>query len=300
MQISSRTSASVFQRRQLLRLLPVPFLAACSVPAILKSSDPMLAVAPFVRKDMVWKTTTYIEFLTSLPPAGLLALKKSLGLVPSDATVASLKGVQVDVFEINTDLCKKTSWFGICRNPADFDYHGIVVDIAEGAQVDAAKMKNASTFEIEHLLMERTFQAIEKDFSARWAAMTPSERSKVLERVDPNGELKDKAALVAGTGGAAVRAVAAIVSLTGFSAYIAATTALSAAVGAVGAVLPFAAYTTLTASIAVISGPVGWLAGAIAGIFSVVMRNRPETQRVAAFILTMHALKLDALHSGAK
>lgn len=293
-------------RRSLIGWMPLSLLVACtSVPAppppkaepIPKPRDPIAKSAPLVRKEVTWRTGYYLEFIASLPPSGLLALKKSLGVVPTDAKESALKGPQVDLLEIATSLCQASSWFGYCRNPADFDYHGMVGKVADQAGVDAARLKLTSTFDAEHLLMEKVFADIEKNFVSQWDKMSTAERKKVLDRADPNGQLKDHAAIAASTGSLAIRALSAVVALSGFSAYVAATTALSAAAAAAGLTLPIAAYTTMSSTIAVITGPIGWAAASVAGIFSIALAARPDAKKMASFALTMHALKLDSLRA---
>lgn len=297
------------RRRVIFSLLPLSVLAACkSVPSLEsqqkpasvsppKPRDPIANAAPLVRKDVTWRVGYYLEFIAALPPSGMLVLKKSLGLVPFDAKESALKGPQADMVEIASSLCQASSWLGYCRNPADFDYHGMVGKVADQAGVDQAKLKLASTFDAEHLLMEKVYADIEKNFVSQWDKMTPEQRKKVLARADPNGQLKDHAAIAAQTGSVAIRALTAVVALSGFSAYVAATTALSAAAAAVGLTLPIGAYTTMTATIAVVTGPIGWAAATVASIFAVAMALRPDTKKMAAFALTMHALKLDAVQA---
>jgi hypothetical protein len=270
-------------------------MGACSNGLGLKPKDPMAKVVPFVKKDLVWKTTNYLEFLAALPPSGLLALKKSLEMLPADATETSLKGTQLDLLEINTSLCQKSSWFGVCRNSTEFDYHGMVVGIAEQAKVDSGKLKNSSTFDAEQMFMEKVFAEIEKDFISKWEKMSIEERKKVLDRADPNGKLKDHAAVALGSGATVIRSLTLAVSFTGFAAYLAATTALGAASAAAGMTLPFAAFTSLTSFMSVLTGPVGFVLTSAVGILGLVIGGRPDSKKMTTFTLTMHALKLDAL-----
>jgi hypothetical protein len=293
-----KSSVSVLQsRRHILSLLPLPLFVACANGLGLKAKDAISKAAPFVRKESIWNASSYLEFLVALPPSGLLQLKKSLEILPLDATEASLKGTQVDVLEISTFLCQKASWFRICRNPADFDYHGLVIGIAEKVDVESVKLKWTSTFDVEHLVMRKIVSEVEADFVAKWRKMSVEDRKKVLKKVDPNGQLKDHAAIAAETGALAIRALIAVVGLYGFSAYVAATTALHAAASAVGATLPFVFYTSVTAAISVLTGPFGWLTVGVASIFGLAMAGRPEIKKMTSFVLTMHALKLDALRA---
>jgi len=292
--IRNFNSASLFPRRDVLATLCLPILAACASRSP-KAEDPMARVAPLVKKPVVWKIQDFLDFLNGLPASGLLTLKKSIDLLPAEATEQGLKGTQVDVLEIATALCQKASWFRQCSKPGDFDYHGLVVGLATTAKVDSAKLKNANTFDAEQLLMEKVYAEVEKDFITRWDKMSLEERKKVIEKVDPNGKLKDHASMATMAGGTIVRTLALAIGLTGFAGYVAATTALGAATALVGVTLPFAAYTSLTTAISILTGPVGWSAGALLTLFGAVIAGRPDARKTAGFVLTMHALKLDAL-----
>jgi hypothetical protein len=286
--------ASLFPRRNVLAMLSLPILAACASRTP-KVEDPMAKVATLVRKPVVWKIQHFLDFLNGLPPSGLLALKKSLDLLPAESTEQGLKGTQVDVLEIATSLCQKASWFRQCSKPGEFDYHGLVLGLAATAKVDPAKLQNASTFDAEQLVMEKVYAAVEKDFITKWDGMSLEERKKVIEKVDPNGKLKDHALTASMAGRAVIRALQAAIGIAGFAGYVAATTALSAVTAAVGLTLPFAVYTSLTTAISILTGPIGWSAGALLTLFGAVIAGRPDARKTASFVLTMHALKLDAL-----
>lgn len=296
--IDQNSCVSMLQKRRLiLSFFSLPFFVACANGLGVKPKDPMAKAAPFVRKDSIWNTASYLDFIAALPPSGMLQLKKSLEILPTDATEASLKGTQADAIEISTFLCQKASWFRVCQNPADFDYHGMVIGMAENLGIDSVKLKRATTFDAEHLVMEKVVAEVEANFVAKWNKMSPDERKRVLQKVDPNGRLKDHAVVAAESGALAIRSLAAVVSLTGFSAYVAATTGLASAVGVVGGTLPFVAYTSLTTAISVLTGPVGLVAAGVASIFALTMTGRPDSKKMASFVLTMHALKLDALRA---
>lgn len=297
MESRDRYPVVCIDRRHILSMLFVPFLAACAGGLGTKPQDPIAKAAPFIKKDIAWKIGDFLDFLAALPPSGLLALKKTLELLPDSATESALKGTQVDVMEINTTLCQKSSWFGVCRNPSDFDYHGMVMTVADQAKIDSAKLKKSSTFDVEQLFMEKVYAEVEKDFISKWEKMSIEDRKKVLDRADPNGKLKDHAMMASAAGSIVIRALSLVVAFNGFSAYVAATTALGAATAAVGTTLPFAAYTSLTTVISVLTGPVGWAIRTTAGVSSLILAGRPDSKRMTSFTLTMHALKLDALRA---
>lgn len=57
--------------------------------------------------------------------------------------------------------------------------------------------------------------------------------------------------------------------LSGFGVYLLATTTLSTLSGIIGVTLPFAAYTTLTSSIAFLTGPLGWLGAGVYALWKI-------------------------------
>jgi len=72
------------------------------------------------------------------------------------------------------------------------------------------------------------------------------------------------------------------VQLPGFSMYMASTTALGFASGSSGVTLPFAAYTGLTTTLSILTGPVGFTAAALWGVWSI---TGPEWKKLGPIIL---------------
>jgi hypothetical protein len=82
--------------------------------------------------------------------------------------------------------------------------------------------------------------------------------------------------------------VLAIANASGYAVYAAATTALGFATHAVGITLPYAAYTGLSATIAQLIGPPGWLALATYGFFKV---TGTDWNKLMPVLLTIIATK---------
>ena len=70
-----------------------------------------------------------------------------------------------------------------------------------------------------------------------------------------------------------------IANLSGFGLYLASSTALGALTSAIGVALPFAVYTGMSSTLAVIIGPVGWVA---LGTWVVHKLGRPDPNKVIA------------------
>ncbi len=72
------------------------------------------------------------------------------------------------------------------------------------------------------------------------------------------------------------------VNLSGFSVYLASTTALGFATGATGVTLPFAAYTGLTTTLSIFTGPIGFSAAILWGAWRF---TGPEWKKLAPVVL---------------
>jgi len=90
MESRDRYPAVCIDRRHILGVLSVPFLAACAGGLGTKPQDPIAKAAPFIKKDIAWKIGDFLDFLAALPPSGLLALKKTLELLPDRSGPANL------------------------------------------------------------------------------------------------------------------------------------------------------------------------------------------------------------------
>lgn len=80
---------------------------------------------------------------------------------------------------------------------------------------------------------------------------------ELLQRIDPGDKIANKAGIAAMSGAAAIAALSATVYFTGFAFYSNLSVVLSTVAGFLGVTLPFAAYTTASSIISVLSGPVG-------------------------------------------
>ncbi len=78
------------------------------------------------------------------------------------------------------------------------------------------------------------------------------------------------------------------VNLTGFSVYLMATTTLGALSSIIGVTLPFVFYTTLTSSIAFITGPVGWIG---AGAYALWKYTDADYKKLIPSVVYIHLLR---------
>lgn len=257
----------------------------------------MLRVAPFVKIAQVWTTTDFLEFLGALPIEGLLVIQKSLEIVAPDADIKVLKSRAVTIQEINQASCEQSSWFGYCRDPAHFDYHALVVASGERAGIDPKTLVGISTFKAERIFMEKILKDVGAYFATKWERMSTEERMKVLKRADPDGALKNKAELINASAKTVFSAYRPVTRTTGFSADLLATSSLVGALAA-GFTVPMPGYLRMTTAMSSIAG---WQARAILILVDLAIyawENRPNVRTTSAMIMTMHAIKMDALKAG--
>jgi len=97
--------------------------------------------------------------------------------------------------------------------------------------------------------------------------MKPRERLKLFEQQIDTSEMLREARIkgLALGGPATTFALLSVAQASGFGIYLASTTALGFLTHAVGVILPFAVYTGMTSTIALLIGPVGWLTAGVWG-----------------------------------
>ncbi|MEZ4731397.1 MAG: hypothetical protein R3E79_30125 [Caldilineaceae bacterium] len=125
--------------------------------------------------------------------------------------------------------------------------------------------------------------------------MSVEQRQELLNKIDPNGKIKDKAAIAALTGSGAIAVLSTSVAFSGFAFYTSMSVAISTVAGFFGLTLPFAAYTGASSVVAFLSGPVGWAIAGIAALGGIALAGRANVTKTSAFISQIHALKVAAL-----
>lgn len=253
----------------------------------------MARVAAFVLPKEKWTTEHFYRFLAALPTDTMLALKKSLGI--SAAAEMQLKGGDEQGNNQDArDIQKHALWLSSnilaypFRDATKLNYHDLVTWVGGEAGVFQHVSRNAPTFEIERELQKLLFPQL-------WDKLTKQQREDLLVKVDPNGAIKDRAAIAALGGAGALAFLSGTVAFMGFAFYTTMSITIATAAGAVGVTLPFAAYAGASSLVGVLTGPVGWAimgAGALGGV---ALAGRPNLQKTAALIFQAHALKVEAL-----
>jgi hypothetical protein len=251
---------------------------------------PMASVAPFVKPKLKWTPEDFYRFLTTLPPDARLALKKSLDLLKPESKVSDLKTADKDA----QDIQKKVLWLSSnilmypFKSASKLDYHRLVSWASGKAGVPKELIQDRSTFFLERELFKLLFVQL-------WDKLNAQQRQDLLVKIDPNGSIKDKAAVAALGGAGAMAALSTTVAFSGFAFYTAMSAAIAAVAAAMGVTLPFAAYAGAATAVGVLAGPIGWAIAGVAALGGIALAGRADFQKTTAFVAQIHALKVEAL-----
>lgn len=167
------------------------------------------------------------------------------------------------------------SIFGELFGP-DREYRGIVRQVADKLDVWYGRFEQ--TERIETKIAQKVFRTV-------WEKMTPAQRQQMEEKLQEAAQEFDGEGLGKST---ALASLLLAGKLSGFGVYLLASTALGAVTGALGVALPFAVYTTMSSTIAVVLGPVGWIG---AGLFVLWKLTGANYKRLIPAILYISMLR---------
>jgi uncharacterized protein YaaW (UPF0174 family) len=281
---------AVINRRTLL-VLACGSLAVASCNNV-GTQNPMAKAAPFVKPGEIWSADHLFLFLSALPPPALLQIKKSQAMLKRDAVEADLQGPVEDARSIQKQLLWLSS--NVLAYPfkdaTAFSYHEEVKWIAEKAGVDDGTLRSGTTFRLESELHRLLFAEM-------WEKLSPEQRADLLQKLDPNGTIKDRAAITSMSGAGALVALSGTVAFTGFAFYTTMSVTVASVAGAVGATLPFATYTGASATVGLLSGPIGWAIAGVSALGGLALAGRANVRKTAALVAEIHALKIEALRA---
>lgn len=143
-------------------------------------------------------------------------------------------------------------------------YREIVMDAAKQVGV-TNRYKSTATMERDIIIT--TFQKALDN-------MSPEERNKVLRKLldgFPGGHGQDYKGI------SSTAAAVLLAQSSGFGIYLLSSTLVGALTSAVGVTLPFAFYTSMSSTISVMIGPVGWAALAVWGVYKIGSANYKKT-----------------------
>ena len=163
----------------------------------------------------------------------------------------------------------------------DKSWKQIVTDVADHIQIDwsttlkGRHWKQLQTYEIETAVVYRIFQDI-------FNQLSPERQEQVVMEMKRNNDDPNVADLLA-TGGAITAA-----KVSGFGVYLTASTVLGSLTSALGITLPFAAYMGMSQAIAIVIGPVGWLA-LLGGL--TFKLNQPNWKRLTLAVVYISVIR---------
>jgi uncharacterized protein YaaW (UPF0174 family) len=241
--------------------------------------DPL---APFVKADITWSASDLDQFLLACDSERLASLEAAL-------TVEST--IPADDFEGKAgEIKKEFVWHSSnilaypFKDTDEVDYHSVVQWVAKKHGVDSRFIDSDPTFILERRVLEKVFVQL-------WDGLTPEQRQELIAKIDPENKLSGVE--VANLGGtAALAALAGTTYLSGFAFYTTMSTVIATVAGWAGVTLPIGVYTGASATVAFLTGPVGWV---LIGIGATALMGRADLKETTAFVLQMHSLKVVAL-----
>ena len=156
------------------------------------------------------------------------------------------------------------------------EYREIVCQVADKLGVWYGRVE--TTERIETKVAQKVLRTV-------WEKMTPAQRQQMEEALKKAAQEFDGSGL-----GQSASVLAALLAgkLSGFGVYLLASTSLGAVTGVLGFTLPFAVYTTMSSTIAVVLGPVGWIG---AGLFVLWKLTGANYKRLVPAILYIAMLR---------
>lgn len=156
-------------------------------------------------------------------------------------------------------------------------YREIVEHVAQHLQISYPKYYSVSEIEIK---------VAQKILETVWEKMTPQQRQEMEAELKKAAQEFDKTGSFATSGSMFAALTAA--KLSGFGVYLLASTSLGALTSLLGITLPFVVYTTMSSTIAVILGPVGWIG---AGLFALWKSGDSNKERLTSAIVYICMLR---------
>lgn len=251
---------------------------------------PIARAAPFVKPKDTWSGNQMHDFLVALPRSTMLSLKKSLQLLQPVDSKNALSGGEQDALDVQKyALWVSSNIFAYpFRSETELDYHDLVKWVCSKTGVPSDIVDTAPTFMLERKLAELVFAQL-------WETLTEQQRKELLDKIDPNGTIKDKAAIAALGGAGAIAALSATVAFAGFAFYTTMSVTIATVAGLAGVTLPFAAYTGASAIVGILSGPFGWAVMGVTALGGAALAGRANVKKSAFLISQLHSLKVEAL-----
>ena len=165
----------------------------------------------------------------------------------------------------------------------DPSYREILEKVADKLKIEIKENEfydELSVKELEVKITQHVFQAGLEQMTDEQRDEFEKELTRVCGEFGKSGEVASSAGVLAALGAA---------QLSGFGVYLLATSTLGALTGAVGLTLPFAAYTAMSSTIAVVIGPVGWISAGLFAVWKLTGTNYKKLVPAIVFITAARA-----------
>ncbi len=241
---------------------------------------PSHRLTTFIKPYAIWSETDFDLFLLNLDKEQEQLVLSSLNIEHKSFSPAKIK-------ERLVWLSSNIATYPF-RNKTAVDYSDLTRWVAKQHDDNNTLSPTASTFEVEKFIFESLFVGM-------WDKLNFDNRMKLMERIDEDNILTNRAALAALSGSAALASLSATVYFSGFAFYSTMSVVICSVAGFFGVALPFTAYTGASAIAAVLSGPVGWILLAIGAVAGGLLLGAPNASKLIPFICQMHMIKVDVL-----
>ena len=181
------------------------------------------------------------------------------------------------------------------KDKVNYHYHNEILKwLSAEYHVPDNFINAAPSFLLERKILDALFVEI-------WDKLTPEQRKKILEAIDKQGDIKDKAGIALASGSVALAALSVTVSFAGFAFYTTMSLFTAETASLLGLTsLPFAGYMGASTTTAVLTGPVGWTIAGLAMLGSTILLGRANYAKTAAFVTQLHLIKIDALRKSGR
>jgi uncharacterized protein YaaW (UPF0174 family) len=241
------------------------------------NQDPLY---PFVLPYDKWTEESLDSFLAHCSQERLLLIAQSLELKNNPVSIHEVKQQMI---WISTNIVKYPFANSV-------QYHQMAQWVGGKYGIDSNEIQSASTFKIEHRIMEKLFIQV-------WDKLTPDQRKQALEKIAATSSVKIPASIALLGGSAALAAFSTSVGMAGFAFYTTMSSMICSALEVFGVVLPVAGgYTILSSTVATLTGPIGWAIAALGASGALAIAGSANPAKCAAFIAQMHFIKVDALY----
>lgn len=223
--------------------------------------------------------------------------------VPPETVTAAVRAGRLEADSITTYTILSNLLYkynNIFRYPFtdrdQINYHEIVQWVARKKGVPEHVVPLLSTFMLEQEIHKKFLEGI-------WDKLTVEQRTELLKEIEKqtNTTIADKAAIAAMGGGAAIAALGATVAMTGFAFYTTMSVVICTVAAWFGVTLPFWIYMGASSTVALLSGPIGWVIAGLSLVGGITwLVGMANVDRTAAFVMTMNVIKANKLKAQGK